>query len=150
MNDTYKNTHGVLLGKNGYVMCLTCGKEVQGISTETPPGYAYCLHHKPVIQKENVMTAVPKPSQTKKPTKLAKTPKLSVVKVKKQKSEITKTKPRKGRIAQLIARVTEINGMNRTEILQLCEDEKLSKKTAANTLCVLRKLGLVHMPPSVA
>jgi hypothetical protein len=147
MRDTYKNIHGVLLGANGYVVCLTCGKEVQGISTETSADYAYCLHHK---RKDDIMAAVLKPSQAKNRVKV------SPVKNRKRarNAEVNASRSAAtsgqhgGRIARLIARVTETRGMDRAGILQLCENEKLSKKTASNTLCVLRKLGLVHVPQS--
>ncbi len=41
------NESGTPLGKNGYVLCRTCGDEVAWISRETPPEFAYCKNHKP-------------------------------------------------------------------------------------------------------
>jgi len=42
---TIYNSQCVALGPNGYVICLSCGKEVQEISREVTPAYAQCLSH---------------------------------------------------------------------------------------------------------
>jgi len=39
------NSEGVPLGVNGFVVCYTCGKEVQEVSRETTKEYARCLSH---------------------------------------------------------------------------------------------------------
>ena len=56
MEVSTRNSWGVSIGRNGYVLCLSCGKETQEISREVTAEFAYCLQHRPSQQlKERIM-----------------------------------------------------------------------------------------------
>src|SRR3990172_8003893 len=72
------NTAGTPLSHNGYVICQVCGKDVQEISKETAPRFAYCLKCRPNTHQEVSMPAAPKPSHAETTPARARSPRKRV------------------------------------------------------------------------
>lgn len=147
-----RNSHGVELSANGYVLCSICGKEVQEISKETALPYDQCPQHSRAQPKGDLMPAVPKPSASRKQRRTASRQKPSRTRSRKTRTASRPAKPMRppavlenkgGKSGAVIQLARERGGLSRAEII--AESEKLGLKGSS---CVLvagycKKLGLL-------
>lgn len=139
------NAAGAQLGPRGYIVCTVCGKETQELSRETHPDYAKCPRCRPPSHKEDLMPAVPKPSQAEK--KPARASRAASVKQQTKKAAPTNgsghTPPTKGKCGTWLAEIKEKGGATRKELIDGCVGRglKATMHTAMAAYC--RQLGLL-------
>jgi hypothetical protein len=147
-----QNKAGAWLSAGGYVLCMVCGKENQGISRETGPDFALCINHSRQQQEVCIMGAVPKPSQVKKVAaeKRSHHKKAKPMKEAKVAKPTAAAKASNGhdKVAGHFAQITELakaaGGWTGEQIREECATRGLSLKTAGNYVCYIKRAGFVR------
>ena len=134
-----RNDAGAALGGKGFVLCRSCGRELDMLSRETPPEHAFCRMHKQQ-QKEAVMPAVPKPSQRKQ-QRMRQRAKVEPDAAAAKEPYV----PKHGKLGALLTVLRENGGLNKDAVVGECTRLGMSDAGMGTALYWAKKLSLLKV-----